>query len=783
MTSINYLIDAVSIIELDSLNSAREHSPILKPMRSSLNENKIDVPFESEPVILEVTLSDDGENKMRSPTKVARTQKQNNRLGNFKISSIFLITLFIDLDDHIIEEDFLENIQMIEKVYSSRREIFQQIMEHVFSSKNLHEDAHKNYSRKEVVYCKDTNARDILKNLDCLISALSKEDVNVQLKIIDEKHFLETQFQRMLRSKGITSELISCLREPICVDESQIRAIYSRILKISNHLTFRSWSKEAVKKNLFFFKKLLDRFPPEFLNSNDRAPKDPEIDVKFITVRKLVEKATEAVDTLIADKLKHITILTYDHFIKPLSLLLLLTKRYYTPRPFMMTDEEYDLFKAHHSSTRRKRIIELLTFWVDIRPSDFTVNSDLLALLVIFLESIFKFDKEHACNKDFADLYEKVEVIIEKSNHKVKKELARPNRKVNRVQTVISSKSIFSGQRRAKYNNDNDSPRKGSLSSLLPGEIISCLPSVNYSEREKEASDGYGSGSRITGVSSRTRSPMISRSPTLKRSPFGQRSRKLSFDDTNNILNWDVETIAQQLTLIDLGYFRKIRINQMMQKRWTKPALAEECKEIHDAIQRFNSLSFWVQYAVISAVDSAQNFELLNRFIAIAAECLQLNNFSSSHGIFTALIRLQNTKLWEVSEDNIEHWKTLEKVFQSPTFFQDMEDTLKLISTPAVPSIPFFTNRFFRLQENVNFLLKREIQRKYLKSTQLAQLAEYSLLIYKFQSQQYDFSKESQIYSFLKREYKQKVDIDFEDEDAEEILRKRIMKLSADQTF
>ena len=97
---------------------------------------------------------------------------------------------------------------MIEKTHTSRREIFQQIMEYVFSSKNLQEDAHKNYPRKEVVYSRDISAKDLLKNLNALITSLSKEEVSIQMNIINEKRFLETQFQRFLRSKGITAELI-----------------------------------------------------------------------------------------------------------------------------------------------------------------------------------------------------------------------------------------------------------------------------------------------------------------------------------------------------------------------------------------------------------------------------------------------------------------------------------------------------------------------------------------------------------------------------------------------
>ena len=555
------------------------------------------------------------------------------------------------------------------------------------------------------------------------------------------------------------------MKDTLSVDESEISALHERIVKISSYLKFKSPSKDILRKNLFYFKRLLDRFPPNFLNSNDRAPIDAEIEIKFITVRKLIEKATEVVDTLIAEKLKYITILTYDHFIKPLSLLLLLTKRYYTPRPFMMTDTEYDLFKVHHSNTRRKRIIELLTFWVDNRPNDFINNSDLLALLVIFLESIFKLAKEQTSNnKDILDLYAKAEDLIERSNQKGKKDLMRPStRKTSRVQTMVSSKSIFSGQRNPKPT--TDSLLNDVRGSLRPSEKMSCPEGTIHSGGLPSAGSGRR---RRTGRSLRTRSPFSAKS---------SRFTKNDDNDVNLILDWEVESIAKQLTLIDSRLFEKIQLNQMMLKRWTVSAYAAECAEVHNVIRRFNSLSFWVQYVIIHGPTPYQRYSLLNKFIAVAAECLKFYNFSSSHSIFSALLRLQNTRVWKISEENKENWKTLEAIFESATIFQDMENTLKKIDAPAVPSIPFFTNRFFRLQDNVNFLIKRD-NKKYLKSAQLAQLAEYSLLLKKFQSNRYEISKDPQMYSFLKKDYKDKADIDLESESAEEILLNKILGLA-----
>ena len=634
-------------------------------------------------------------------------------------------------------------------------------MKYVFSSKNFQENSHKNYPRDEVVYYREVKARSLLQNLKQLIDDLNTEVVAVQMKIINEKQFLETQFERFLKTLGTTADAIHRLKGTVQSEEKELKTLYDKIVKISTHLTFKSKSKEILKKTLSHLSKLLWKFPANHLNSNDRAPTDSEIGVKYITVRKLVEKTTEVVDTEIADKLKNVMILTYDHFMKPLSLLLMLTRRYYTPRPFMMTNEEYNLFKAHHSNTRRKRIIELLTFWVDSRENDFTIDSDLLALLVIFLESIFTFDKEQANHKDFLELYQKVEKLIEKSNHKMKKELIKPPIRRERVNTMELPRPRASFPSKKRHTTEikmGEWQRKLKIEANCSDESY-LMNEEDVFERPRR----------------RLQTMLLSRVSSNQSSG----SKSVGRADQELIMDWDTKEIAEQLTLIDMKAFEKIQINHFMRMRWAKPAYYRECSEIHDAINRFNSLSFWVQYVIINTTNSVQRTLLLNKFIAIAAECFKLKNFASSHSIFTAFLRLQNTSIWKVDEDNIQNWKLLENVFKSPMFFQDTENTLKTLSPPAVPSVPFFTNRFFRLQDNVSFLTKLEGNRKYLKSIQLAKLADYAMLIKKFQSQKYNFIKDVRMYKFLKEGYKNKIDIDFESETAEEILRLKIIDITA----
>lgn len=612
----------------------------------------------------------------------------------------------------------------------------------------MREDAHKNHPRAEVIYSTNIYARDLLKFLGASIESLNKEEVKTQMKIVNDKKFLETNYQKFLRMSGANPENIKGSKVKISIDEVEVRAIYDRIIKISGNLCSKSKSKESLRKNIFYLQKLLQKFPSVHVNSSDRVCIDTEIEIKYITVRKLIEKATEAVDTLIAEKLKRLTILTYDHFIKPLSLLLLLTEKYYTPHPFMMTPEEYLRFKEHHSNTRRKRIIEILNFWMEYRPSDFVANSDLLGLLITFLDSIFKFEREHANKKDFLQIYEKAESLIQKSNSTGKKALVKPvNRKADRIKTVVPFRPKFNLQTRKCIHTDDIARKNKDKDEDSPDKLYNVRIAHHFSDNLKR-------------VASQPIGPTFS-------------GKMRGYNEIHSLLDWDTEEIAQQMALIESKMFQKVQISHMMLLRWSQPAFAEECKEVFNVINRFNTFSFWVQYTVIRGFGLRK--PLLDKFISLAFESYQMQNYASVHSIFTALLRLQHTKLWDISKDKEETWEALQKIFTSATFFQDMENILKTVTPPAVPSIPFFTNRFFRLQDNVTFLIKLEQPRKYLKSIQLSQLADYCVLMGKFQSNSYNFYKNPEVYSFLKKGYKTQEEIDFSHCDTERILRTKIM--------
>lgn len=643
-------------------------------------------------------------------------------------------------------------------------------MEHIFGHKNLDESFYRNYPRNEVIYCVEVDARYFLDSLQSLIETLNSEDPRTKMQIIDDIQYLQTQLDRFLRVLSCSVDYIRILKRKINIDESEIRGLYARIVKVSQNLHRKCKSRICVRENIHTLQKLIERFPPTHIGSNDRAPLDPQIEIKFITVRKLVEKVSEVLNTTLAERLKLVTIFTYDHFMHPLTLLLLLIKKYYTPRPIMMTHTEYIRFKTHHSDTRRKRIIELLRFWIDHRPNDFIGDSDLLGLLVTFLDSIFKFEKEDATEKDFLELFDNMEQLIEKSKAQDKKALIKPiSRRANRTQTLLNLRRRKNDGRGIRF-------AEGSLRGSQKGSEIN---SERGSDRESDKGSEKGSvfGSERGSVDGDSyRRTLLPPKPSNFRSA---RNKPPPQSDQERILGWDANEMAIQLTLIDQKLFRKIQISHMMLKRWTNPECAEQCKDVHRAIKRFNSVSFWIQYVIVEAETWNDRFLLLNKFIAVARQCLKIQNYTTANSIFSALFKLQMSKIWVISKNAQDDWNKLLKTFRNENFFQDMDKVFHGLHPPAVPSISFFTKMFFRFQDNVTFLIKLDNPNKYLKCSQLYKLAGYCSLVRKFQENPYEFQKNEEMYNFLKKEYKMKSEINFDDDETEETLREKILSLTS----
>eukprot|EP00300_Choanocystis_sp_HF-7_P017870 c19860_g1_i3.p1 GENE.c19860_g1_i3~~c19860_g1_i3.p1 ORF type:complete len:444 (+),score=147.18 c19860_g1_i3:123-1454(+) len=176
-------------------------------------------------------------------------------------------------------------------------------------------------------------------------------------------------------------------------------------------------------------------------------------------------------------------------------------------------------------------------------------------------------------------------------------------------------------------------------------------------------------------------------------------------DDT--LLQHDPADIAAQLTIISSKVFRRIQAKEFLNQNWSKnPELAPNITEI---INRFNTLSLWVECEVLSSDDAKKRANTLTKMIRIAKECEKLQNYNDAKslvaGIYSAAVyRLKRT--WEKLKDrDREALEGVNKLLDGGKNFADLRKHLATLEPPTIPYLGMFlTDLVFIEQGNSNFI-------------------------------------------------------------------------------
>ena len=100
-------------------------------------------------------------------------------------------------------------------------------------------------------------------------------------------------------------------------------------------------------------------------------------------------------------------ILSYDYYFKPENFLLEIIKIFFIPNPLFLSKNELKKFISYKILPRQKKILSLLTLWVEIRPEDFVICKNLGLLLKAFL-SIMNLLYKDSFNEEIVFIKEKI---------------------------------------------------------------------------------------------------------------------------------------------------------------------------------------------------------------------------------------------------------------------------------------------------------------------------------------------------------------------------------------
>lgn len=100
-------------------------------------------------------------------------------------------------------------------------------------------------------------------------------------------------------------------------------------------------------------------------------------------------------------------ILSYDYYFKPENFLLEIIKMFFIPNPLFLSKNELKKFVSYKILPKQKKILSLLTLWVEIRPEDFIFCKNLGLLLKAFL-SIMNLLYKDSFNEEIVFIKEKM---------------------------------------------------------------------------------------------------------------------------------------------------------------------------------------------------------------------------------------------------------------------------------------------------------------------------------------------------------------------------------------
>ena len=97
------------------------------------------------------------------------------------------------------------------------------------------------------------------------------------------------------------------------------------------------------------------------------------------------------------------------------------------------------------------------------------------------------------------------------------------------------------------------------------------------------------------------------------------------------------ERISEQLTLLEHETFGNIKSFELVGQKWSKRSKRELAPGICTFIERFNLATRWVVQEVLNPRQPRQRAIMIEKFIRIAFNCQQMNNFNAVFEITLAL--------------------------------------------------------------------------------------------------------------------------------------------------
>jgi Ras-specific guanine nucleotide-releasing factor RalGPS len=184
---------------------------------------------------------------------------------------------------------------------------------------------------------------------------------------------------------------------------------------------------------------------------------------------------------------------------------------------------------------------------------------------------------------------------------------------------------------------------------------------------------------------------------TLPPIPHSNKSNSLppnsSIQDLDDIvisaLRIPPEELAQQITLLDLEIFQKIKIDELTSCAWTKKNKSILTPNIVAFTRRFNHTSFWTVQEILNGGSGKERAEIITHFIKLGKRLLELNNLHSLFAVTSALKsasvhRLDKTWSYVAKKDR-QSFEKLADTFKEDNNWANLREICDKLKLPCIP--------------------------------------------------------------------------------------------------
>lgn len=214
--------------------------------------------------------------------------------------------------------------------------------------------------------------------------------------------------------------------------------------------------------------------------------------------------------------------------------------------------------------------------------------------------------------------------------------------------------------------------------------------------------------------------------------------------------------LARQLTLMESDIFFRVKMPECLNKAWASADARQRAKGIVNVISLHNLITGWVIETILKEENVFQRAAIISHFVAIANYCYQINNFSTTWAIFSALncasiYRLNAT--WAlVGRKDLDVLSEINQIIQPTRNYTRYRDLLNRTTPPCVPFFGLYTKDLTFIEDgNPDFLYS---------DSRLINFAKRSLTadvlyeIRRFQYVPYNFVRVPSLFEYLDLHFK-----------------------------